>query len=302
MRRQNGTVSIIALWLLAILSLAVVGAAVAARSELKAVSWNEWSALRRGAASYALAEAQHLLLEDDPEVDGLSDRWAKVDEDGWRSAPAPEGWVNRMRISDLERKLNINRCDDRMLIRLGGLSAGEVDTLIEARQRMALRMKDLGKTVGFLSPDDIPRVLLGAAWAGEIEEDVPPALRDPSCTFTVRGDGKINVNTASPKVMAAVLGIPKRVILGIVRERAGPDGVDGSEDDTPVERMEDLREVFGVTRSDYDKLRRRVVLRSYLFRIDIRTAHANRKNVTGRLTVTVKRHDGALRILEWQEW
>jgi general secretion pathway protein K len=51
--------------------------------------------------------------------------------------------------------------------------------------------------------------------------------------FTPFSNGKINVNTADATVLQMIPGVDAAMADAIVKQRAGPDGVDGTEDDMP---------------------------------------------------------------------
>jgi type II secretory pathway component PulK len=51
--------------------------------------------------------------------------------------------------------------------------------------------------------------------------------------FTPFSSGKINVNTADANVLQMIPGVDNVTADNIIKLRAGPDGVDGTEDDTP---------------------------------------------------------------------
>jgi len=51
--------------------------------------------------------------------------------------------------------------------------------------------------------------------------------------FTPLSSGQINLNTASAHVLQLLPGVDEVVANNIIRARAGPDGVEGTEDDTP---------------------------------------------------------------------
>ena len=51
--------------------------------------------------------------------------------------------------------------------------------------------------------------------------------------FTPFSNGQINVNTADVNVLQMIPGVDAAMADAIVKQRAGPDGVDGTEDDTP---------------------------------------------------------------------
>ena len=58
--------------------------------------------------------------------------------------------------------------------------------------------------------------------------------------FTPLSTGRININTASPLVLQTIPGVDAGIAEQIVRIRAGPDGVDGTEDDTPFANVSEL--------------------------------------------------------------
>lgn len=51
--------------------------------------------------------------------------------------------------------------------------------------------------------------------------------------FTPLSNGRININTAPPPVLQLLPGIDENVAANIIRARAGPDGAEGTDDDTP---------------------------------------------------------------------
>jgi general secretion pathway protein K len=60
--------------------------------------------------------------------------------------------------------------------------------------------------------------------------DYPFGLKD---IFTTISSGRININTAGTNVLQMLPGVDDAIAENIVKLRAGPDGVDGTEDDTP---------------------------------------------------------------------
>jgi hypothetical protein len=60
---------------------------------------------------------------------------------------------------------------------------------------------------------------------------IPVGLVD---VFTPVSSGHINLNTASTATLQMIPGIDQNMAAEIIRMRAGPDGVDGNEDDTPL--------------------------------------------------------------------
>lgn len=65
----------------------------------------------------------------------------------------------------------------------------------------------------------------------------PFGLKD---LFTTFGNGHINVNTADTNVLQMIPGVDAITAENIVKLRAGPDGVEGTEDDTPFQSIGQL--------------------------------------------------------------
>lgn len=51
--------------------------------------------------------------------------------------------------------------------------------------------------------------------------------------FTALSTGRININTADENVLQLLPGVDETTAQNIIKQRAGPDGVDGTADDTP---------------------------------------------------------------------
>ncbi|MCX5768873.1 MAG: type II secretion system protein GspK [Candidatus Hydrogenedentes bacterium] len=75
-----------------------------------------------------------------------------------------------------------------------------------------------------------------------------PGLAD---AFTVYGDGSVNINTAPPPVLRALVRIaldddPAADVCAdaILAKRQGPDKIDGTDDDTPFESQEAIAAIF----------------------------------------------------------
>ncbi len=67
--------------------------------------------------------------------------------------------------------------------------------------------------------------------------DYPFGLKD---IFTPVSSGRININTADANVLQMIPGVDATTAEAIIKARAGPDGVDGTEDDTPFRSPGDL--------------------------------------------------------------
>ena len=58
--------------------------------------------------------------------------------------------------------------------------------------------------------------------------------------FTAISSGKINVNTADADVLQMIPGVDEAAAQNIIKYRSGPDGQDGTEDDTPFQNINQL--------------------------------------------------------------
>ena len=81
--------------------------------------------------------------------------------------------------------------------------------------------------------------------------------------------GRININTASAAVFQMVPGIDQTIATGIIQARAGPDGVDGTEDDTPFQSANDLARVPGMSGTGVGNLQRIFDVRSSTFEVHV---------------------------------
>ena len=85
--------------------------------------------------------------------------------------------------------------------------------------------------------------------------------------FTVYGNGKININTASEMILAALPGFDEQAGWAILNYRAGVDGPAGTDDDVYLADMEDLANLQQLTELQIELLRQYCCFDSEYFRI-----------------------------------
>jgi type II secretory pathway component PulK len=73
-------------------------------------------------------------------------------------------------------------------------------------------------------------------------EELANLKPDWADSFTIFGDGKIDVNEADAGVLQAATGVVPEMVEGILQQRRGPDGIEPSEDDF---RFEDVSQLAG---------------------------------------------------------
>jgi general secretion pathway protein K len=87
--------------------------------------------------------------------------------------------------------------------------------------------------------------------------------------FTTLSGGKININTASETTLQMIPGVNENIASGIIKMRAGLDGIDGTEDDTPFHNVGELINVPGVTREMIPLFNKYCNVRSATFEVQV---------------------------------
>jgi general secretion pathway protein K len=98
--------------------------------------------------------------------------------------------------------------------------------------------------------------------------DYPFGLKD---LFTPISSGRINLNTADANVLQMIPGVDANAAADIIKQRSGPDGVDGTVDDTPFHSPGEAA-AAGVSPQAAQQLGNLCTVRSSAFAVHI-TAH-----------------------------
>jgi general secretion pathway protein K len=106
---------------------------------------------------------------------------------------------------------------------------------------------------------------LGLGHAPGQEPDYPFGLND---VFTALSSGRININTADANVLQTLPGIDTATAAAIIKQRAGPDGQDGTEDDTPFVNVSQLQQA-GVDPQIVGQLGQLCDVRSQTFEVHV---------------------------------
>jgi general secretion pathway protein K len=72
--------------------------------------------------------------------------------------------------------------------------------------------------------------------------------------FTPFSNGKININTADANVLQMIPGVDAVMADVIIKQRAGPDGMDGTEDDIPFRNVNQLAAITGLNQQQFGTL------------------------------------------------
>ncbi|HEY1049986.1 MAG TPA: type II secretion system protein GspK, partial [Prosthecobacter sp.] len=115
--------------------------------------------------------------------------------------------------------------------------------------------------------------------------------------FTLRGSGKLDVNTASAEVLAAVTGASLSNAEQLVARRNGLDEMAQTEDDLPIESVEEAMHLLGIGGGDAQEVAGVLTLAGQTKRIES-------LGVAGdvRCGIAVILNGGGQGIAEWKEF
>ena len=221
--------------------------------------------------------------------------------------PVGDGTVS-LKITDLERKANINTADTPELqqaLTLMGVDADSISVVADSIQdwidpddapRVAGAENDYYQSLtppynaknapiddltelllvkgvtpemyygGSPSDGDVPQhPKLGFGIAPGQEPDYPFGLKD---IFTPVSSGLININTAGTNVLQMIPGVDANIADAIIQQRAGPDGVDGTDDDVPYRSTGQLA-ATGLNSQAVQQLGRYCTVRSSTFDVQV---------------------------------
>lgn len=249
--RQRGMALMAVLWVTVILGMVVAACAYLTRIELRQAYYPLRDVQLAGVAAGAVEEVKAALFQDTGTFSTLGrnrEIAANVCHDRGRIRL-------EITVDDEESRLNLNTCAIATLGRLpvfDGCASREtvLDSVQDwrdadneprpngAEEAQYQRQDPLThcKNNYFDTVDELNLV------HGVRESGVLPALRE---LVSVVSNGKVNVNTAGEAVLAAVPGLDRTKAAAIIARRAGPDRLDGTEDDTPFGAESGLKEVLG---------------------------------------------------------
>jgi general secretion pathway protein K len=109
------------------------------------------------------------------------------------------------------------------------------------------------------------------SFSGEAADPLTPSVGLVEL-FNALGRAQVNLNTASAEVLQLLPGVDPGLASEIVLFRAGPDGVDGTEDDTPFHNVGELINVRGMIPAQVQALQRFCGTRSFTFEVRVYAA------------------------------
>jgi DNA uptake protein ComE-like DNA-binding protein len=142
-------------------------------------------------------------------------------------------------LQDEEARVNLNTAPVAVLAVLPGVGPELAEAIVKYRQQGPWEAPEDLLHHGLVSPP---------VWYGSTGQV------GLSAYLTVWGSGKININTASPMIMAAVPGMTPALVEAIVRYRQGDDQQLGTSDDRYFHTVADLATLPGVDHGGWSVL------------------------------------------------
>ena len=307
---QGGFVLVTILWMLAILTVLILGFGQRAMLERR-MAWYDLDkaqaqAMARGAAQRALLELNnqgHINnLHQQMGYTGLDQQWARpVDllrESDYFQLSTEDEFAEDIciyQIEDCERFISINHAPRELLESLEVFDFITIDALLDYR----IPKKD-SQRVPFFDPEavfdlDGAESIDERAWYGTDDEAGVVSL------MTVYGDdGRINVNTASREVLAMIPKISDSTLDAIFAYRNGPDEEPNTADDRAFKSIRAMRKELSTSFEAFGPLQKYCKTDSQWFKI---TAHATRRRgkINAYYTVIVEKERNNVVVRHWKE-
>lgn len=226
-----GAVLIISIWLSVILSVFAIGVARTASSGLR-FQGHIYDELRARYLIKAVLNKLALEFQNDPSPDYDSLNEYNLHDD---KIDFGDGMSVTYKITDEERKLNINTAAKETLGRLDGFSQELASAVVDWRDPDSLPLPDGAEDLYYAGvkpyhyecKDSNFEVIEELLLVKDMTKDTFYGVMD---TITIFGDGRININTADKKVLS-VVGMSEGLIDRITLFRSGDDDIEGTEDD-----------------------------------------------------------------------
>lgn len=275
MRNSRGSVLILVLWALSLLTVFTVSLSYSARQKASLLNRIETESALRDIAYSGVERARGILrmVEVVPTISTLNDAWAK-NPAAFTNVGVGNGsyTVGKHGLLDEESKLNLNKADHVAITKLLQIKAKLTEA---AAQELAYhiidwRDSDSGyqhPSIGFEDSDyddlrepidakDAPMELVEELLLVKgITRPIFDSIRD---SVTVRGTGAVNVHTAPKEVLMAV-GMSETLADRVLTYRRGDDGEDATADDmyfeTPARIIDDVGQVQKLDAADENTVR-----------------------------------------------
>ena len=260
--RKNGSIFILALWALCLLSIFAAGLGSKVSQEINLSTYFQNKPRARYLAEAAIKRSQIILEGDKNTFDALNEIWStgRSTDEGrsiFSDIKLGDGTYN-VRIVDEERKININTASHDILERLfmitGGLDTDAAhiaaNSIIDWRDPDIIPLEG-GAEDGYYKSLERPykckngrfEVLEELLLTRGVTDEAFSKIRD---SVTVYGEGRVNINTATWNSLCA-LGMSGGLADKIILYRKGRDEIEGTKDDNILKNSPSIAKelIFG---------------------------------------------------------
>lgn len=322
---RSGVALVIVLWVVMVLSLLISGFAFTMHVETQIASYarKELKAEMLARSGIEVAKMQLLLHQQsatNATYDATNQDWA-TNEDLYVNHELGDGTFN-VKVTDEESKMPVNTASEVQLKRLLTLlnidpSDGDiiVDSILDWIDEDDLTRLNGAETDYYmsLSPpyraknaplDRVDELLLIRGVTPELFHGTPATDKDPAQpgladVLTTMSSGQINVNTASPIVLQAMLGLNEVQVQAVLARRDGPDGIPGTDDDIPFQSVEEFFAAVGnLDATTMQEVQGVVAVNSAFFTIK---STGQVGGVKHTILATVRRNGANIQTVMWQE-
>ena len=285
---QTGSAMVIAIFLIFTISIFAMAASTMVSGEFFQSQNHKNSIQANFLARAGIEKAIQTLKHDSPDVDTLNDFWHNNSEffkdvdlgNGSFSVSHEDGDQEIYGMIDEESKININTASQNTLKGLENLGAERVGMILKSRRNEK-----------FQNPSD----LVSRGIISNEEFEGRSGLKN---FLTVWGKGKININTAPPEVLLAVLGFYTNEVDLILSYRRGADETSGTDDDGVFRSLEEIKDLSSIK---YKLPKDMFTVKSNNFYI-LSEGFIHKEKTTGRRTIAtvVERDNGKISIVHWK--
>lgn len=117
--------------------------------------------------------------------------------------------------------------------------------------------------------------------------------------FTLNSVGPVDLTWASRDVMLALPGMTDALVDRFLALRRGPDGIDGTADDTQFKSIDEIRAAFGFSPQQFQALVALVIIKDPSFRI---VSVGKAKEATRTVQMIVRKSGNLPQLVVWKEY
>lgn len=305
---KKGTILITSLWILTILSILAAGIGFRVSIEARLSKYNIDRLKGEYLAKAGVIKSQELLARDNNQYDSIrecgfirpvdkepQDIFSGKLSDGVFTVSYEEEGRAYYGMIDEERKININKAGLEVLQNL--LSQENADTAVSIMNwrgpQLATGAQDDNYYNSLTPPYECKHAQFSCIEELMLVKGITPAIfASVKDYITVNGDGRVNLNTATARVMLA-FGLSSPAVEEIINYRNGVDRIAGTKDDMVFYIMPRQGELQYLTVQDVAILGNNFTTVSNYFRIDSKGV-VDRSRIISKIACVVKRGDRKL--------